>query len=623
MESGMQPQQPEFGQDSSPNNQMPISSTFATSSTDSSSVAHLSPSIDSTDTTSTLGGLDAPETVVEQPIQSEFVRPRRRFWSWRIAGLASLILAVVVGGTLLFLRKNHHQSIASDFNTVHLQLSQFSHAGTDNSSSSQTLRVNGNLQVTNSLAVTPSVQPATGTAGQLYFDKNLNQFAYYNGQAFVTLGGTNNTTTNVANNTVVNNSTTTVNGALNAVTSSGGTNGTIAVFTGAQTLGNSLLAQNNGAIEVNGNLDLVNNTPSSPISIWDSSALPADPNFNDAIGVEVGIKFQTDITGRVNGIRFYKGNLNTGTHIGNLWTATGHLLGSVTFTSETASGWQEALFAAPVVISPGTTYIVSYHTNVGFYSADVNYFSTKGFDTPPLHALQDGADGNNGVFVDSPTSAFPSQGSHNGTNYWVDVDFTPNSIPGVIQFAGAQITSTALANNSDLAKRSSGQVFTGSNTFRNTNNSTTAFVIQDAALNTLFLADTTSAKIIISQLTITGDVTLDRHLTTSSLSPPTIVVGAAACTGGTASVSGTDVAGLITVTSGTGCSGLGKLATVTFLAPYTTTPRIVLTPANANAAGLSVYIDKTTITISAFDLQASAGTISNTTEYDWYYQVIQ
>ena len=47
-----------------------------------------------------------------------------------------------------------------------------------------------------------------------------------------------------------------------------------------------------------------------------------------------------------------------------------------TFTNETPSGWQEVLLDAPVAIAANTTYVASYHTNVGRYSATAGYFST-------------------------------------------------------------------------------------------------------------------------------------------------------------------------------------------------------------------------------------------------------
>ena len=33
--------------------------------------------------------------------------------------------------------------------------------------------------------------------------------------------------------------------------------------------------------------------------------------------VEVGVKFESDVSGFITGLRFYKGPNNTGTHIGN------------------------------------------------------------------------------------------------------------------------------------------------------------------------------------------------------------------------------------------------------------------------------------------------------------------
>ena len=89
----------------------------------------------------------------------------------------------------------------------------------------------------------------------------------------------------------------------------------------------------------------------------------------------LGVKFQASTNGTITGIRFYKGSLNTGTHVGDLWSASGTLLATATFTNETASGWQEADFSNPVAITAGTTYVASYHTNSGEYSYNANYFT--------------------------------------------------------------------------------------------------------------------------------------------------------------------------------------------------------------------------------------------------------
>ena len=86
--------------------------------------------------------------------------------------------------------------------------------------------------------------------------------------------------------------------------------------------------------------------------------------------IEVGVKFKTDTFGVATGIRFYKASTNTGTHVGNLWTSSGQLLASATFTGESASGWQQVNFAQPVLLNPNTTYIASYFAPKGHYSQD-------------------------------------------------------------------------------------------------------------------------------------------------------------------------------------------------------------------------------------------------------------
>jgi hypothetical protein len=165
-------------------------------------------------------------------------------------------------------------------------------------------------------------------------------------------------------------------------------------------------------------------TPSSGSSIWPGNVTPSLPFWADD-PVELGLKFRSDVAGTITGIRFYKSAGNTGTHTGSLWTSTGTLLATGTFTGETASGWQQLTFANPVAIAANTTYVASYHASIGF-SADVGYFMTHGADNGPLHALQTGVDGRNGVFIYGQGGQFPANGS-TGQNYWVDVIFNPGA----------------------------------------------------------------------------------------------------------------------------------------------------------------------------------------------------
>ncbi len=170
-------------------------------------------------------------------------------------------------------------------------------------------------------------------------------------------------------------------------------------------------------------LSLTINPPPAFFTIWPPTAMPGTPDSGDPSAVEVGVKFRADLNGTINGIRFYKSSSNIGTHVGHLWSASGTLLGSGTFTNETASGWQEMDFATPVNVTANTVYVASYSTQAGHYSADVDYFASSGLDNPPLHALLNGASGANGVFNGSP-GAFPNS-SFSAGNYWVDVVFFP------------------------------------------------------------------------------------------------------------------------------------------------------------------------------------------------------
>jgi hypothetical protein len=110
--------------------------------------------------------------------------------------------------------------------------------------------------------------------------------------------------------------------------------------------------------------------------------------------------------------------MRSGSHVANIWTATGTNLATTTFTSDTPSGWQQVDFATPVTVQEGETYVASYHTRTGFYSADVGYFSTQGVDVGLLHAPASPlVSGGNGVYAYG-ASAFPSN-TWNGSNYWV------------------------------------------------------------------------------------------------------------------------------------------------------------------------------------------------------------
>jgi Domain of unknown function (DUF4082)/Bacterial Ig domain/Purple acid Phosphatase, N-terminal domain len=192
-----------------------------------------------------------------------------------------------------------------------------------------------------------------------------------------------------------------------------------------------------------------------PCTIWTPSATPATASHADTSAVEVGVKFRSDLAGHITGIRFYKGSLNTGTHVANLWTRSGTQLASATFTTETASGWQQVDFATPVAIAANTTYVASYYAPVGRYARNLGYFTSSGEDNGMLHALANGVDGGNGVYRYGVGGGFPSLTS-NASNYWVDVvfmklDTTPPPISGVSATSIGQSTATIVWTTGEAA----------------------------------------------------------------------------------------------------------------------------------------------------------------------------
>ncbi|MGW4160272.1 DUF4082 domain-containing protein [Streptomyces sp. NPDC004788] len=156
-----------------------------------------------------------------------------------------------------------------------------------------------------------------------------------------------------------------------------------------------------------------------PCTVWPASATPGQPNGGDGSSVELGVKVRSSVPGTITGVRFYKSSVNTGTHKGSLWSSSGQLLATGTFSGETASGWQQLKFASPVPVKANTTYVASYFAPNGGYAYDADYFAAKDAGLAPLTALKSGTDGGNGVYKYGSTSGFPSQAS-SGANYWVD-----------------------------------------------------------------------------------------------------------------------------------------------------------------------------------------------------------
>ena len=300
------------------------------------------------------------------------------------------------------------------------------------------------VDVVFSTTVTPAVISTTPAAGSTEVSTSspnitatFNEAVQSGSISFVlTDSGGNTVPTSLSYNTTTNTATFTPTVAL-----TGGKTYT-ATVSGAQDLANDVMSA-----PYSWTFTTVSST-SSNATIWSSTAAPANPSANDSGSVELGVKFYSDVSGFITGVRFYKGSGNTGTHVGHLWTSTGTLLATATFTGETASGWQQVNFATPVAITAGTTYVASYLAPQGHYAADGGYFASSGVDNGVLHALSNSTGGGDGVYLYTTSGGYPSN-SYNSTNYWVDVVFSTTVTPAVISTtpaAGSTEVSTSSPN---------------------------------------------------------------------------------------------------------------------------------------------------------------------------------
>jgi hypothetical protein len=90
------------------------------------------------------------------------------------------------------------------------------------------------------------------------------------------------------------------------------------------------------------------------------------------------------------------------------------------------------------------------------------------------------------------------------------------------------------------------------------------------------------------------------------------------------SVTGTDMSGVVSLTTGTSPSVNAVLATITYNTAFSTAPVVVITPANAATASLAaaqaVWVN---ITTTGFTINTNGTAVGASTAYKWNYVVIQ
>ncbi|MES2352821.1 MAG: DUF4082 domain-containing protein [Pseudomonadota bacterium] len=152
-----------------------------------------------------------------------------------------------------------------------------------------------------------------------------------------------------------------------------------------------------------------------------TSQTPVVDNISDGVPYELGVRFQSAKAGQITALRYWKAASDTGTHVGTLWSSSGTVLARVTFSGETASGWQQQALPTPVNIQANTTYVASVTVN--------SYFAItrNGLTTSIINGdLRTVADGTNGVYAGP--GVFPAN-SYQSSNYFRDVVFVASTTP--------------------------------------------------------------------------------------------------------------------------------------------------------------------------------------------------
>lgn len=112
----------------------------------------------------------------------------------------------------------------------------------------------------------------------------------------------------------------------------------------------------------------------------------------------------------------------------------------------------------------------------------------------------------------------------------------------------------------------------------------------------------------VGALTASGNINLGGHLVPSGAVPG--VTASTAAGNGTATVSGNDTAGTITITTGSGPLSPGELVILNFTNKFSATPKAQLTAINGPAADMHVYATRST---SLLTIQTTTTAAPNTT----------
>lgn len=104
-------------------------------------------------------------------------------------------------------------------------------------------------------------------------------------------------------------------------------------------------------------------------------------------------------------------------------------------------------------------------------------------------------------------------------------------------------------------------------------------------------------------------------------------LGTGAGTGASYSISGTDLSGYVSVTTGTGCATDATIITLTYGTAFQSVPYIILIPGNKLtqnlAKGQEVFVDQSGISTTTFVIKSNGTALADASVYIWRYIIVQ
>jgi len=410
-------------------------------------------------------------------------RQRARLW-WMVGSLGAGLIALILFGFFLATRGTDKAQVSSgQYDTVQLPLGAISGSGLS-LDTAKSLKINGELQVSNSLVLTPSTQPTHPLTGQLYYDKTANQLSFYNGQQFQALG-TSSTTTNVTNVLGGGTNTTVLSSASSSVllqNTSPGTQqtGSFNVSGTGQvgTLKTTVISSDGGVLYVNpvSNTSQQQIAPGTPASVGLTSASNTTGTGwqNDASATKVTLGAVGGTATSIS-VQYVGGTGSSHVQLalydddGNVPDRPGSLLAQSAITNLVPNGTTTATISG-VNLSANTTYWLVANTDDSTVARQYNggskssCFATKTFGAMPNPF--------GGCFFDD-------------SDYVISLNYTVGS--------GA----TGSVSQAQFSLSATGQA-----AFQNSTDSTTAFQVQDSAgTSTLLDVDTLNGRVGIGKST--------------------------------------------------------------------------------------------------------------------------